>query len=150
MIFAATGRSAASPLNSAVLDEVAPGISGWIAGKTLKEIETSLGGNPEGSSDTAKMCPRARELIATFIPRGLSFTIGVVARMVEELDLSSSQDDLDDAVLKGLAAAVRRGFDTISKVEFATMHKDILSRVQLHRLYDESLLIFDLDLDDEL
>lgn len=147
---AATGKSATSPLNSAVLDELAPGISGWIAGKTLKEIETSLGGNPEGSSDTAKMCPRARELIATVIPRGLSFTIGVVARMVEELDLSSGQDDLDDAVPKGLAAAVRRGFDTISKVEFANMHKDVLSRVQLHRLYDESLLIFDLDLDDEL
>jgi hypothetical protein len=96
------------------------------------------------------MCPRARELISTFIPRGLSFVMGVISRMVKELDLYSSQTDLDESMMQSLTAAVRRGFDTNAKLEYANAHKGILGRVQLHKLYDQNLPILDFDLDDEL
>ncbi|HHK7932050.1 DEAD/DEAH box helicase [Serratia marcescens] len=142
---AAAGKSATSPVNSDTLDALVPGIKRWITGKPLNEIETSLGGDPNGKSETQKMCPRARELISTFIPRGLSFIIGVVARMVEELDLASSQEGLDESFLKSLPASVRRGFDMVEKLEFANANKEILSRVQLHKLFDERLSIFDSD-----
>ncbi|RWL47624.1 MAG: DEAD/DEAH box helicase [Mesorhizobium sp.] len=146
----AAGRTITSPVNGAVLDELAPGIKGWIQGKPLNEIERALGGNPDGKSKTAKMCPRARELIATFIPRGLSFIIGVVSRMAEELGVASRQGDLDEAMLKGLSAAVRRGFDTLEKLEYANNNKRIVGRVKLHRLYSERLDILSFDLDDDL
>jgi DEAD/DEAH box helicase len=147
---AAAGKTATSQLNAAVLDILVPGVKGWIMGKPLNEMEIDLGGDPNGKSETAKMCARSRELIATFLPRGLSFIMGVISRMAEELDVASSQDDLDESVLKSLTAAVRRGFDTVGKLEFANARREILGRVQLHKLYDESLPILDFDLDDEL
>lgn len=144
---AAAGESASSPVDANLLDALVPGIKGWITGKPLNEIEISLGGDPNSNSETQKTCPQARELISTFIPRGLSFIIGVVARMAEELDLTSSQEGLDGSFLRGLSAAVRRGFDTVEKLEFANAHKEILSRVQLHKLFNDRLPVFDLDND---
>ncbi|MES0009294.1 DEAD/DEAH box helicase [Mesorhizobium sp. M0062] len=146
----AAGKTAKSPLNEAVLDTLLPGIRAWLSGKPLNEIERDLGGNPDGKSDSTKMCPRARDLIATFIPRGLSFILGVVSRMVEEIGAASSQDDFNEAVLKSLTAAARRGFDTVEKLEYANSHKEILGRVQLHLLYAESLRFLDFDLDNDL
>ena len=142
------GKSANTLVDAEMLDILVPGLKGWISGRPLNEIETSLGGDPNGKTDTLKMCPRARELISTFIPRGLSFIIGVVARMVEELELASNQEELDESLLRSLSAAVRRGFDSVEKLEFANNHKEILSRVQLHKRFDESFSI--LDFDDDL
>lgn len=147
---ASAGLKAESPLNGAVLDILFPGIVGWISGMPLNGIELELGGNPNRKSDTAKTCPQARDLIATFIPRGLSFIMGVVSRMAEELNAASAQEDLEEAMLQSLAAAVRRGFDKVEKLEFANLRRDILGRVQLHRMYDEERAISDFDLDDDL
>jgi DEAD/DEAH box helicase len=144
------GQPAQAPLNGAVLDILFPGIVGWVSGMPLNEIELKLGGNPNGKSDTAKMCPRARDLIATFIPRGLSFIVGVVSRMAENLDAVTAQDELDEAVLQSLTAAVRRGFDTVEKLEFANSRRDILGRVQCHRVYEEEGVFPDLGLDEDL
>jgi hypothetical protein len=133
---AAAGKTANSTLNETVLDTLLPGIKGWLSGKPLNDMERDLGGNPNGKSETARMCPRARELIATFIPRGLCFIMGVISRMTEELDLFSSQDDLNESMMKSLTAAARRGFDSAAKLDYANAHKEISGRVQLHRLYE--------------
>ncbi|CAM4472668.1 hypothetical protein U9M73_14485 [Paenibacillus phoenicis] len=133
----ATGRTSTSPLDGAVLSSLLPGIKGWINGRPLNELESLLGGNPEGTTDTAKMCLRARELISTFIPRGLSFIMMVVSRMVEELDLYTIQEDLEKSLVNSLSIATRKGFDSLDKIEFANARKNIYGRVQLHKLYEE-------------
>lgn len=136
--------------NVAVLNALVPGIKGWISGKPLNEIERALGGDPDDKSETAKMCPQARELIATFIPRGLSFVMGLISRMAEEMDAAGAQEDLDESTLQSLTTAVGRGFDTVGKLEFANTRRDILGRVQLHKIYDERRQIVDLDFEDDL
>lgn len=62
--------------------------------------------------------------------------------------MTSNQEELDESLLRSLSAAVRRGFDSVEKLEFANNHKEILSRVQLHKRFDESFSI--LDFDDDL
>ena len=146
----AAGKKAGTPLAASVLAVLQPGIEAWISGKPVNEIQRALGGNPNGTPESSKMCLRARELIATFIPRGLSFVIGVVARMAEELDADKSQPLLDLELLQSLSGAVRRGFDTIGKLQFANGHREILGRVQLHRLYEEAYGFTDEEFDEEL
>jgi superfamily II DNA/RNA helicase len=146
----AVGKTATSPLDPAVLDVLSGGVKSWIFGSPLNEIESKLGGNPNGKSSTEKACPQARELISTFIPRGLCFVMGVVSRMAEDLGVTLEQENLDETLLKSVSAAVRRGYDTVEKLEFANAHKEILGRVQLHRLYEQAGLAFDFDGDDDL
>jgi hypothetical protein len=122
-------------VNETTLSTILPGIQGWIRGIPLNEMERILGGDPEGTTETAKMCPRARELVSTFIPRGLSFIMMIVSRMVEELDLFTLQEDLEKSLMNSLSSAVRKGFDSVEKLEFANARKSINSRVQLHMLY---------------
>ena len=147
---AAVGKKVDSPLTAAVLEALQPGIEAWISGKPVSEIQRALGGNPDGKPESSKMCLRARELIATFIPRGLSFVIGVVARMAEELDAASSQPRLELELLQSLSGAVRRGFDTVGKLQFANGRREIVGRVQLHRLYEETYSFTDEEFDEEL
>lgn len=133
----AIGQSSVLPLNEDGLLILLKSIHGWIEGKPLNEIEKLLGGNPEGITATAKMCLRARELVSNFIPRGLSFILMIVARMVEELELYSSQKELEKNLVTSLSIAVRKGFNTLEKLEFANKHKHLYGRVQLHILYDQ-------------
>jgi hypothetical protein len=129
------GKNSTLPLDDATLSGLLPGIQGWISGSPLNDIESMLGGNPEGRTEKEKMCRRARELVSTFIPRGLSFIMMVVSRMVEELDLFVSQEDLQKSLINSLSSAVRKGFDSVEKLEFANAHKSIYGRVQMHMLY---------------
>lgn len=146
---AAAGKTANSTLNGAVLDILTPGIKSWIMGKPLNQMEVDLGGNPHGESEAARICPRARELVATFIPRGLSFVMGVISRMAITLNVCSHQGNLEESTLNGLTGAVRRGFDSASKLEFANSQREIRGRVQLHKLYAETHSALDFDFDDE-
>lgn len=146
----AAGRSPTSGLDHSVLLAILPGVIGWLSGSPLSKIESVLGGEPDSSKDSARMCPRARELISTFIPRGLSFIMGVISRMVEELDLTSNQEELDESLVRSLSAAVRRGFDSTEKLQYANSHKEILGRVQIHQMYDQEDGFGDFDFDDEL
>lgn len=146
---AAAGKAATAPLTGAVLDELDPAIRAWITGQPINSIERLLGGDPDSVRATEKLCPRARELIATFIPRGLSYVVGIVARMAELLEVSGMHGALDDSLLVALTAAVRRGYDSEEKLNFANERKDIASRVQLHRLYAERLAVFEFDDEDD-
>jgi len=135
---AAAGQPSSASLDGSILSTLLPGIQGWISGKPLNEIERLLGGNPDGPTATAKLCPRARALVATFIPRGISFIMMVVSRMVEELELYALQDGFNKSLINSLSIALRKGFDSLEKLEFANTHKNIYGRVQLHMLFNQN------------
>lgn len=107
---------------------------GWIEGKQLNEIEVILGGDPDGRE---RLCPRSRELTSVFIPRGFSYILMIITRMVDELDFYSLQENLDRTLVTSLSSAVRRGFDTVDKLEFSNNHKHIRGRVETHKLYHD-------------
>jgi hypothetical protein len=104
----------------------------------LFEIERLLGGNPDGLTATAKLCSRAREPVSNFIPMGISFIIMIVSRIVEELELYNLQEDLEKGLINSFSIAVRKGFDSLKKLEFDNSRKSIYGRVELHMLYDQN------------
>jgi len=63
----------------------------------------------------------------------------VVARMVQELDLPQQQADLSATMLASLSGAVRRGLDTVAKIEFANANRGLASRVAVHLAYQHSM-----------
>lgn len=133
----AIGYASNASLDNEGLGVLLSGTTAWIEGKTINEIEKLLGGNPDSNLITEKLCPRSRELVSTFIPRGLSFIMMVTSQMVEELELFKFQVNLKMKLVKSTSIAVRKGFDTIEKLKFANKNKNILSRVQLHQMYRE-------------
>jgi hypothetical protein len=135
-ILAATGSKKTALLTATSLGALAPGVLAWIAGRPLREIEVILGGDPD--SEKSRVCPRARELVSTVIPRGLSFVMGLVAHVVGQVDPFDDQSGLDRGLVEGLGTAVRRGFDTIEKLSFAAENKAILGRVQMHKAWENA------------
>jgi superfamily II DNA/RNA helicase len=117
------------------LDQLLPGLLAWVAGRTLADIEKELGGDPNANSVTKQVCPRARELVGSVIPRGLSFVMGLISHIVEEVDAFQSQESLNRQVVECLGTAVRKGYDVPDKVFFAAEHPTVLSRVQVHELW---------------
>lgn len=134
----AAGKSVNSTLDSPALMALLPGIQGWINGIPLNDMERSLGGDPEGETLTLRVCPRARALISTFIPRGFSFILMLVSRMVEELNLYDAQESLDKSIVNNLSIAVRKGYNSTEKLEFSNGRKHIQGRVHIHKLYDQA------------
>jgi superfamily II DNA/RNA helicase len=134
-ILGACGKNKDGEVTATELDLIHVGLHGWITGKTIAEIETLLGGDPNSTFDTERVCPRTRELIGSVIPRGISFVMGLVSHVVEEVDPFDAQDELDRQLVESLGPAVRKGFDTSEKLLFAGDHPAILSRVQMHTLF---------------
>src|SRR5690606_3672060 len=108
-------------------------------GKPVREIEIALGGSPDANSATKKRCPRARELLASVIPHGFSFIVGLVAHVVKRVDPFEQQQDLSSELVEVLGTAVRKGFDLPEIVHFASENPQILSRVQIHAAWVEEL-----------
>ena len=131
-INAALGRTATLPVDVSSIDGLKPAVTAWLAGKPLNQIERLLGGDPDSAIAAQVLLPRAREFAATVIPRALSFIIGVVARLVEELDLASRQPGLLPQLVQSLSACTRRGFDTPTKLEFANANRELIGRVEVH------------------
>ena len=136
-VLGATGskKGEDSQITSDSLDALLPGLRAWIQGSPLCEIEVLLGGEPNSTKAGERMCPRARDLVGTVIPRGLSFVIGLVSHVVEEVDPFEEQEELGEELVEALGAAVRKGFDTPEKLVFATENPTILSRVQVHQAW---------------
>lgn len=109
----------------------------WLDGTPLNAIELLLGGKPDGTTVSQRLLPRAREFVGTVVPRSLSFIIGVVARMVEELELPAQQPGLSLQILQSLSACMRRGFDTFTKLEFANADRALIGRVEVHQAFAE-------------
>lgn len=136
-ILGATGskKGKGSQITSNSLDALLPGLRAWIQGSSLCVLEELLGGEPNSTKAGERMCPRSRDLVGIVIPRGLSFVIGLISHVVKEVDPFEAQEELDEELVEALGAAVRKGFDTLEKLVFATENPKILSRVQAHQAW---------------
>lgn len=132
---AATGSKKDGEVGADTLSSLLPGIKAWISGKPIADIEIALGGNPHKASDTQRICPRARELVGTVIPRALSFILSIVSYVVTELDPFDAQEELSRELVESLATAARLGYDSVEKLTFATQNASLLGRVQAHRAW---------------
>jgi hypothetical protein len=143
-IIGIVGKKSKQPLAAGDIAKLLPGIRAWITGQPIRQIEIELGGTPDSEdARTKRLCPRARELVGTVIPRGLSFTLSLISKIVKDLDPFAEQTSLNQQVVESLSAAVRKGFDTPEKLFFASQHKSILSRVQMHEAFaNRAMTIF--------
>jgi hypothetical protein len=116
---------------------ILPGLLAWIRGNPLAQIEKALGGDPDSESVTKQVCPRARELVGTVIPRGFSFIMGLLSHVIEEADPFDKQEDLSRKLVECLGPSVRKGYDAPEKVLFATEHPTVLCRVQMHKSWEQ-------------
>lgn len=132
---AATGGKKDGEVGADTLNSLLPGIKAWISGKPIADIEIALGGNPNAASDSQRICPRARELVGTVIPRAFSFILSIVSYVVTELDPFDAQKELSRELVESLGTAVRLGYNSVEKLTFATQNASLLSRVQVHRAW---------------
>ncbi|WP_299944471.1 DEAD/DEAH box helicase [uncultured Microbulbifer sp.] len=132
-ILGATGRRKNEPLTSEALNELKPGIISWISGQPLCDVDQALGGSPYSKRQTDQACLRARELVNSVLPRGLSFIMGLITRVVTEIDPYERQNGLSADVVKVLSTAVRLGYDTPEKLSFSFSNQEILCRVAIHQ-----------------
>lgn len=132
-ILRATGSRAGRQLTTEDLKKLWPGLAAWLRGRTVRFIETKLGGDPDSVRVTESSCPRARELIGTIVPRGFSFIASLVAHIVKDIDPFEAAPALSQDVVESLSACVRKGFDTPELLRFANETKRILGRVQAHQ-----------------
>jgi hypothetical protein len=136
-ILGATGKNKNGEITEEVLNELIPGIYSWISGLPLREVELALGGEPDSNTQTKRSCPRVRELISSVLPRGLSFIMGLITRVVTEVDPYDAQENLSPDVVDSLSAAIRLGYDTPEKLNFSFANPSILSRVGAHQAYSQ-------------
>lgn len=134
-ILSACGKTKTDELRDADLDVLLLALTAWVEGKPFREIELILGGMPDGGTDAKRICPRARELAGTIIPRGISFSIGLMAHVVQEIDPFDQQGDLDRQLVECLGTLVRKGFDEVGMLSFASDRKNLMSRVQVHQAW---------------
>jgi len=78
-VLGACGAKKDGELTVKELNAILPGLLAWAQGKPLAEIEKQLGGDPNSSSSSKRVCPRARELVGSVVPRGFSFIMGLVS-----------------------------------------------------------------------
>ena len=134
-ILGAVGRKVKEPLSGDVMRELLPGVLAWLTGQPLRAIEIALGGNPDEVKERA--CSRARRLVTSIVPMGLTFVSGLVARTAEEITVIAESTMIPHSVLECLPTAVRRGFDSPLKLAFAEIRTGLLSRVQTHQAFAE-------------
>jgi hypothetical protein len=134
-ILAMLGKTSKEKIAEGDFLKLLPALRAWIAGQTIRQIEVELGGSPNAATPTQRLCPRARELVGTLVPRGLSFTFGLISKIVKELDAGNAQPQLDMHMIEALAAVIRKGYDSPAKLFYASQHRSILSRVQMHAAF---------------
>jgi hypothetical protein len=133
------GKSAKIGVKSGDFVKLLPALKAWVTGKTIREIEIALEGTRDSSSERQRICPRTRELLGALIPRGLSFTLGLISKVMKDLEMSDTHPDIDMHLVEILAAAVRKGYDSPEKLAYASQHKSILSPVQMHAAFAQGL-----------
>ncbi|PLW76430.1 DEAD/DEAH box helicase [Cohaesibacter celericrescens] len=138
-ILSSCGKSKTAELQKEDLAVLKEALIAWVSGKPLREIEAILGGEPEADPATKKACPRAREIVGTIIPRGISFAVGLIAHMVEDVDPFEQQSNLDRQLVECLGTAVRRGFNDVQMLFFSSERRELLSRVQIHEAWKHRL-----------
>ncbi|MEX5576679.1 DEAD/DEAH box helicase [Pseudophaeobacter sp. A-200-2] len=134
-LLTAAGKPKGADLDDEVLCHVLKGISAWITGAPLSDIEKTLGGDPDSDAITKRTCPRARALVSAVIPRGYSFVLGLVAHVTKEVDPFEAQANLEKPLVECMSTALRLGFDSPEKLFFSQSNKDALGRVQAHQMW---------------
>lgn len=138
-ICAMLGKPAKQGVESGDFIKLLLPLKAWVTGKTVREIEIALGGTPDADSERQRICPRARELLGALVPRGLSFTLGLISKVMKDLETGETHPHIDMSLIETLAAAVRKGYDSPEKLAYASQHKLILSRVQMHAAFAQGL-----------
>ncbi len=136
-ILGAVGRKVKEPFSANVMRELLSGVLAWLSGQPVRAIEIALGGRPDEAKDRA--CPRARKLITSIVPMGLTFVSGLVARTAKEIPEITESTVIPHSVLECLPTAVRRGFDSPTKLAFSEIRTGLLSRVQAHKAFTEMI-----------
>ena len=131
-ILAACGQPKGGVLGPDQLDHLLRGLLAWVNGENLRSIEFTLGGDPDHHTTTKQACPRARELAGTIVPRGISFTLSLVARVASDAIGSEEPQGLDRQLIEFLGTIVRRGYNGPEMMLYAMDNKHLLSRVQVH------------------
>ncbi|GAA4772633.1 hypothetical protein GCM10023219_19770 [Stakelama sediminis] len=134
-ILAACGRPKTSAIRDEDLDKIGNALIAWVKGETLQSIELVLDGKPIGGSVTETCCPRARELIGNVIPRGMSFTLGLVAHVLSEILPLDEVENIDRQLIESMGTLLRKGYLSPEMMFFAVDRKDLLSRVQVHKAW---------------
>jgi hypothetical protein len=78
-------------------------------------------------------------LLGALIPRGLSFTLGLISKVMKDLQIADAHPEIDMRLIEILATVVRKGYDSPEKLAYASLHKSILSRVQMHAAFAQGL-----------
>ena len=137
-IMGVAGLGRDSTLNAEGLQKIRVGVHGWISGLPLADIETILK-KESGKSESSDGCIDARELVNNIIPRALAFALGLVAHVVKNVDPFELQTSLDVKVIEAMGTALRLGYDTPDKLLFSGPFRGELSRVQIHRRWEEQM-----------
>jgi hypothetical protein len=137
-ILYAIGKARSDEYEQGDILKLLPGLRAWITGQPLNSIEVALGGNPDEPNEAEQLCLRARELVGSIIPRGLSFTFSLLTKILKELPQDQTAA-LDMQLIESLGTAIRKGYDSPGKLIYASKHKSILSRVQVHEEYAKGL-----------
>ncbi len=124
-----TGLKPASALSTKALDIIQPGVIAWVTGKPFNEIEAILGGTPNKEGD---ICPRARALALSLLPRGICFLGGLVTTVIRDVTTTEALPNILTDSVVNLSAAIRKGYDSSEKLTFSNQSPGILSRVQVH------------------
>lgn len=134
-ILTACGKVKTAELTNDDLDLLLEALIAWVDGKPLREIEEIFGGAPDDKTFSKKTCPRARELAGTIVQRGISFAIGLIAHIIEDVDPFAQQETLDPQLIECLGTLVRKGYNETGMLFFAAEKKTLLGRVQVHRAW---------------
>lgn len=137
-ILKVAGLKSTTILSADAIRRLRPGLRAWLAGDPLCAIEAALGSDITTSKH--RLLPRARRLVTALVPMGLSFIAGLVSRTAMEVPEIGEINATPRAVIETLPAAVRRGFDTPAKLAFDELKKGLLSRVQTHRVFAETVV----------
>ena len=134
-ILGAAGMKKDGALSADAVKRLEEGISAWLTGAPLCEIERQLGGDP----DKRVICPRARELSSQVIPLSFSFVAGLVSRTALEIEDIANGTATPIAVTECLATGVRRGFDSPNKLAFVDIKRSFSGRVQAHEAFIQTV-----------
>jgi len=134
----ACGLARDGEITDAAFDGILSGVLAWVAGRTIRDIEVALGGELAKADGTATTCPRARDLVNSVIPRGLSYALGVIGSVALKQEVQLKQTSVSIDVLECLGAATRLGYDRPQKLRFMQRHRQYLSRVSVHAAFRQA------------
>lgn len=110
-----------------VLPRLIPLLTGWMAGKTLVELELTFG----TTLGRVGKCESAREFILRIVPE-LAYAFGLPGQVYRSMTSENGQPTDPPLSLGSLAACIREGVDSIEKLAFLHVRRGAISRRAVH------------------